>query len=359
MPWRGRTIDEGQRLSGLFGQVLITISAILTIIFSLVMFFPIRPDSPILFSVIQTPPFGLPILDLYLGDPYIFWDGIRPHRWWNLEESWYRLTSGSSFLGILNSSIFFTSIMITTISISRTVRDSGENSEATAGAKRLFKGAFAASCIAYLLNIQSHVLSLRMYTYSHGAAWAYFVGFSKFTTFNHYYLNGLGWALLILQNIFGVAMMVLVGAFFKCVASRIQKSSLRTRRLWSVIGKTYIMLGGMTGFTIFVALIAVNMTFLVPIMVILSGAVGVAGFIKFRPTMLLAMIGTTGSMRNTTGAITGAIYDMEALAKEIELESSTNDGSRFIIISETKCPDCNYENPCDAEFCIECGQRLR
>ncbi|MFX1486381.1 MAG: hypothetical protein ACFFBS_04715 [Promethearchaeota archaeon] len=350
-------MDGGQRLVGLLGQVLIIISAIVTIIFSLVMFFPIPPDSPLLFSIIQTPPFGLPIIDFYYYyTPY--WDVVRGCSFRYPEEDWFNLTSGSSFIGILNSSIFFISIILVIISVYRTAQGSGGNSGTTVKARNLFIATLTFALFAYFLSILSHVFSMGMVTYSYERV-GFLAGFPKASSITHIYLNSFGWILLILQNTFGVMMMVLVGVFFKAIASEIQKSSQQTRRLWSVIGKTYVMLGGTIAFTIFITLAQANMTFLVPIMLIVSGVVGATGFIKFKPTMFPIMTGTSGSMRNTPGSVIEAVYDTEASSKEIELEVLKNEGYKFVIISEIKCVNCSYENPIDAEFCVRCGQRLK
>ncbi|MFX0097808.1 MAG: hypothetical protein ACFE7E_08630 [Candidatus Hodarchaeota archaeon] len=351
---------EERSLAGLFGQVLIIISAVMTIIFSLIMSFPISPDSPLLFSIIQTPPFGLHIIDFYYyyTPPYLVY-GSQYSREYNIIEDWFYLTSGSSLTGIINSTIFFISIMLVVISIYKTAQRSGENSDITVKAKSLFKATSAFACLAYFLSILSHTFSLVMVTYSYERIFGYFVGFPSFSWVTHIYLNSFGWILLILQNTFGVMMMVLVGVFFKAIASRMQKSSQQTIRLWPVIGKTYTMLGGMIGLTVFTTLAQANMTFLVPIMVIVSGVMGVACFTNFKPTMFPIVIGTTGSIINTTGTVARVVYDTEELAEEIELEALKNEGNKFIIISEIKCLGCSHENPTDAEFCVGCGQRLK
>ncbi|MFX0069208.1 MAG: hypothetical protein ACFFA1_06730 [Promethearchaeota archaeon] len=349
---------EERRFAGLFGQALIIISAIMTIIFSLIMSFPISPDSPLLFSVIQTPPFGLHIIDFYYCYTH-YWGVVRGLSFRYLQEDWFDLTSGSSLTGILNSTIFFISMILVIISIYKTAQGSGENSGTTVKAKSLLKATLTFACLAYFLSILSHTFSLGLVTYSYERILGYFVGFPNFSWVTHIYLNSFGWILLILQNTFVVMMMVLVGVFFKSIASKIQKSSEQTKRLWSVLGKTYVMLGGMIGLTTFTALAQANMTFLVPIMVIVSGVVGVAGFIRFKPTMFPMMIGISGSITNTTGSVTNTVYNLEALAEEIDLEALKNEGNKFIIISEIKCPGCSHENPTDGEFCVRCGQRLK
>lgn len=140
-----------------------------------------------------------------------------------------------------------------------------------------------------------------------------------------------------------------------------KESTQHAKRLWSVIGETYMMSGGLVAFTIFVtfAFAQANITFFVPIMLIVSGVLGTIGFIISKPAMFPKIIGTTGSMKNTTGLIIKEVYDMEASVRRIELESCKNEADKFIMVSQTRCSNCSRENPTDAEFCVGCGKVLK
>lgn len=182
---------------------------------------------------------------------------------------WQHYICLPSFIGIALSAFFFVSITILLNSLNRVILRSRKSHKKAIS----INSARTVAIIAFIISIVFRVLSITASVYSFEEIYPIAWGMPPY----RYNLNGLGWSLLVIENIFGGLTIVIVGILLKRMATKSHNRHITADKLFLASGLIY-MIAVVVTFVTYLILIFVNLTFLGAIIAIIGGLTGTAGF---------------------------------------------------------------------------------